>query len=87
MKIKKEVDYYGTIHYFNEKNQHHREDGPAIEYSNGYKSWRQYGKLHRLDGPAIISNTGVESWYLNGKQILVFSQEEFERYLRLTAFI
>ena len=33
----------------------HREDGPAVEYANGYKSWYINGELHREDGPAIES--------------------------------
>jgi len=34
-------------------NQYHREDGPAVEYSNEDKWWYLHGQLHRLDGPAI----------------------------------
>lgn len=46
----------------------HRENGPAIEYSNGDKFWLIKGKLHREDGPAIESANGDE-WYLNGKKV------------------
>ena len=31
----------------------HREDGPAIEDSDGDKYWYLNDKLHREDGPAI----------------------------------
>jgi hypothetical protein len=31
----------------------HREDGPAVEWTNGSKSWYLNGNLHREDGPAI----------------------------------
>jgi len=43
---------------------------------------------HRLDGPAQ-ERKGVYSykmWWYNGQSILVNSQEEFERYLKLIAF-
>ena len=30
----------------------HREDGPAIEYTNGQYGWYLNGQLHREDGPA-----------------------------------
>jgi hypothetical protein len=44
----------------------HREDGPAIEYADGYKSWYLNGNLHCEDGPAIEWSSGGKSWYLNG---------------------
>ena len=49
-------------------NQLHREDGPAIEYSNGYKEWYLNNQLHREDGPAIEPSNGSKEWYLNGKR-------------------
>ena len=39
MKITKKVDDYGNIFYYNENKLRHREDGPAIEYASGTKSW------------------------------------------------
>ena len=45
----------------------HREDGPAIEHSDGSKYWCLNGELHREDGPAIEDSNGCGSWYLNGK--------------------
>ena len=47
--------------------KHHREDGPAIEWSDGAKEWYLNGKLHREDGPAIEYSNGDKHWYLNGK--------------------
>jgi hypothetical protein len=35
--IKKQ--YSNRIEYRNEQGDLHREDGPAIEYSDGYKEW------------------------------------------------
>jgi hypothetical protein len=43
----------------------HRIDDPAIEKSDGSKSWYFEGKLHRLDGPAIINSDGTY-WYQGG---------------------
>ena len=45
----------------------HREDGPAVEYSNGDKFWYINGNLHREDGPAIEYKDGYKSWCINGK--------------------
>ena len=38
------IDQFGNIHWLNEKGQPHREDGPAREYINGFKSWWYQGK-------------------------------------------
>ena len=56
----------GTRRYYNHANQLHREDGPAIEYSDGTKCWYRNGKLHREDGPAVIYHNGTRKWLLNG---------------------
>jgi hypothetical protein len=45
----------------------HREEGPAIETTDGYKEWYLNGKLHREDGPAVEYADGPKYWYLNGK--------------------
>jgi hypothetical protein len=59
--------YNDRTEWKNEKGQLHREDGPAIEYTNGNKSWYLNGQLHREDGPAIECTNGDKVWYLNGK--------------------
>ena len=38
------VDEYGTIRCYNEDGQLHREDGPAVEWANGDKSWYLNGQ-------------------------------------------
>jgi len=63
------VDKDGTVHWYNEKHELHREDGPAIEYVNGDKFWYMNGKLHNSDGPAIIYSNGEEHWYEHGNFI------------------
>ena len=44
----------------------HREDGPAVEYSDGTKEWWVNGKPHRTDGPAVEFHDGHKEWWLNG---------------------
>ena len=52
----------------------HREDGPAIEYSNGDKEWIVNNEFHRLEGPAIINiSDGTTEWYIDGER---YNQEE-----------
>ena len=53
--------------WFNKKGQLHREDGPAVEYVTGDKSWWINGKRHREDGHAIEYAIGDKLWYINGQ--------------------
>jgi hypothetical protein len=64
------IGKYGDKHYYKDKAMtiHHREDGPAVEYPDGDKSWYINGKLHREDGPAIEYADGGKEWYSNGKR-------------------
>lgn len=61
------VDKEKTIRWYNDKNQLHRLDGPAIEGANGYKAWYVEGKCHRLDGPAVEYTNGHKEWWVEGK--------------------
>jgi hypothetical protein len=58
-----QVTKNATTWYINGKR--HREDGPAIEYSDGGKAWYINDKRHREDGPAIEysdgSSTGIST--------------------------
>ena len=56
-----------NIRWYNDKDQFHRLDGPAVEGTNGYKEWWVEGKLHRLDGPAIEDANGYKAWFVEGK--------------------
>ncbi len=47
----------------------HREDGPALSWSNGTKTWLQHGMHHRMDGPAVITSTGEQRWAIWGKPV------------------
>ena len=46
----------------------HREDGPAIEYTDGHRAWYVNGNLHRLDGPAFEHPDGSVEFYKDGFQ-------------------
>ena len=69
LRYRVEVDARGTRWYFNSAGQLHRDDGPAIEYPDGSKSWCQNGQLHRTDGPAIECADGTKRWYINGVRL------------------
>jgi len=60
---KPQIDQDGNKRWYNEQSQLHREDGPAVEWVNGTKSWYQYGQRHRDDGPAIEWVNGAKFWY------------------------
>ena len=73
------TDKYGTKKwYLHEKL--HRDDGPAIECSNGDKEWYINGKLHRENGPAIEYSDGYKAWWFEDKQV---TKEWIERYKKL----
>jgi hypothetical protein len=73
-----EIDEDGDKYYYKDKAMtiYHREDGPAIEWSNGGKYWFLNGKYHREDGPAIELFDGGKSWYLNGVKL---TEENFKK--------
>ena len=71
--MKKTFD--NRIEYFNDKEERHRTDGPAIEYFNSEnKLWYLNGKHHREDGPAIEYGDGNKLWYLSGEEL---TEQEF----------
>ena len=63
------VDKYDNKAYYSDREMTilHREDGPAVEHTNGTKDWYLNGKLHREDGPAIERASGHKEWYINGE--------------------
>ena len=56
----------------------HREDGPAIVWSDGRRSWWINGDRHREDGPAVIYADGSKNWWVNGKKL---TEDEFNEHL------
>ena len=73
------VDASKTICWYNDKDEFHRLDGPAIEFVDGTKQWCVEGKLHRLDGPAVEFADGTKAWYVNGE---FMSEKEFNEYIK-----
>ena len=63
-----EKDKYGGLFWRNEKDEFHREDGPAIITSRGDCYWFKNGKLHREGGPAIERANGDKEWWVDGKR-------------------
>ncbi len=80
-----EIDSAGVKRWYNEQRHYHRKDGPAVEYSNGYKDWYVNGLLHREDGPAVERDYG-KSYYYHGQYIKCDNDEEFQRLIKLKAF-
>jgi hypothetical protein len=64
----------------------HREDGPAIEYLNGYKEWYLEGeqlteeeynrRMNPVQQLTIEYLNGYKEWYLEGEQL---TEEEYNR--------
>lgn len=72
LKHRIEVDpQTGARRYYNAAGQLHREDGPAVEFSNGNREWWQNGQLHREGGPAIERLNGYKEWWLHGRRLCI----------------
>jgi len=63
------VDSCGTRRWYNESNELHRIDGPAVECIDGTKSWYLNGSYHRIDGPAVEYSHGEKLWFLHGVEL------------------
>jgi hypothetical protein len=70
-----EVDKYGTK-IWKLNGQFHREDGPAVEYTNGDKFWYLHDKCHREDGPALEYANGTKVWWIHGE---ILTQTEWQQ--------
>jgi hypothetical protein len=64
--------------YRNLQGELHNDNGPAVVFDSGRKTWFFNGKRHREDGPARENPNGRHSWYLNG---IKYSQEKWEQEL------
>lgn len=65
------IDKDGDKFYYKDKQMtiSHREDGPAVEFTDGYKAWYINGQLHRLDGPAVEYANGDKEWLINDESL------------------
>lgn len=77
-------EFKDRIEYRDDLGQLHREDGPAVEWYDGAKSWYINDKLHRIDGPAIDWDGTYLNYYFDGKW---YSKEDWEQIVKLKAFI
>ena len=75
------IDKEGNQCWYNADDLH-REDGPAVAWSDGAEYWFINGQYHREDGPAYISSSGAKSWYINGK--LCTDNKSFQKAANLT---
>jgi hypothetical protein len=75
-----EIDEYGTKEWWL-NGGYHREDGPAVEFSNGEKQWCLNDKLHRVDGPALESADGSNHWFLDDEYYT------FDKWLEANTYI
>ena len=82
------IDKFGSKFYYVNKKLH-REDGPAVEFSNGEKNWYKNGKIHREDGPAIQYSDGYKCWYLNDMHYgnnAEFTNESWKKFVKTLIF-
>lgn len=62
------VNSNGDEIWFNQYEQIHRDDGPAIIQKDGSRKWYKDNELHRDDGPAIELSSGTKAWYKDGER-------------------
>ena len=48
------VDEIGTVEWYNENGQRHREDGPAIEWADGTVEWWLHNVKYPPTGPIML---------------------------------
>jgi hypothetical protein len=70
-----EEDRHGTKRWYYH-GESHREDGPAVEWSDGDTEWYLHGELHREDGPASVHSNGDKFYYFHGT---ILSRYEWEK--------
>ena len=76
---------YSSI-YYNDEDQMHRTDGPAVEWEDGSKVWVINNMYHRLDGPAEIYVDGdmIRKFYsINNKR---YSEQDFNNHPEVIAY-
>lgn len=59
-------DHAGTIRWQLPDGKLHRDNGPAVEFEDGTKTWWHWGKRHREDGPAVEHADGYKEWWIDG---------------------
>ncbi len=87
------VSYYLLDPNVKSSKTFHREDGPAMFWSNVNFTYYNHGKIHREDGPADVCGPTI-TWYWQDVRLgnntglgLVNSPKDFESWKKLKAFI
>ena len=73
------IDENGNKEWKLPNGEPHREDGAAIEWSNGDKWWCINNLRHREDGPACEYSDGRKYWYLSG---IEYTKKEYKYEMR-----
>jgi hypothetical protein len=79
MKSKMSIDEYGRRNWKLPNGKTHREDGPALEWYDGDKSWYLNGERHREDSPAVEWNDGRKEWWVND---IKYTEQEHKHKMR-----
>ncbi len=74
--IVKVYDGGGYTVWYNKEGQLHRLNGPAVENSDGYKTYWMNGKCHNLEGPAVIYSSGEVEYHIENK---LYSKKDWEK--------
>jgi len=64
---KVEENHHGTKRYYNDKEQLHRLDGPAVEFKDGTKYWYINGNNHRNIDPSNQWQYRIKYWCFKDK--------------------
>ena len=59
-------DENGGTRYYNDADEYHRIEAPAIEWADGSKAWLINGEYHRIEAPAIEWADGAREYWING---------------------
>lgn len=71
-------EFSNRITYTTNRGVLHREDGPAIIYTNGEHWWFLDGLLHREDGPAVYGPSNEDEYFLNGVQFTALEHSDYQ---------
>ena len=70
----------------NSEGQLHRYDGPAVEYTDGFRVWYQNDQRHRDDGPAVEHADGYREWWQSDRLIARNDQPDYQAVLAANGF-
>ena len=86
MKVYTVKVFENKVVWYNTEGKLHRENGPAVEYTDGHKEWRINGNLHREDGPAIERDDGDKEYWYKHNRINCSTDKEYFKLIKMKAF-